>query len=439
MPRRSGLLPPLLLVALAMPLAPSPARAADPFYERLLVEGSNLDERGEHAAAARTLGLACFGLLEEPDRLTACLVRLGLAQAGAHDSDGFRDSFGRLTEVDGRFGSYARAELSPALRHAYEERLTELVPPATLAAAPAFAALARSKQDEAISRLPARERRRELERRIAQEPDNSHWRLLAADLALADGRSAEALAQAQTVLAKEPANREALCWRGLAEAAKQDCKAASTDLAGCARARRERRFAQPLLACEVTLADWVAARALAADLLQEVRSDAAVAALLDRVARAPAAAAPAATIPPPAPPAAESAPEAKAALPGDDRARLDRARRLLQQAKTAGDLTEALDLARGVADANGESTEAQYLAAQIAYRSSKWTEAVTYFKRGGDPGDGQPVLLFYLAVSEYEAGDRDAAAAALKRCLPRLDHTPFVDAYVQKILGDASS
>jgi len=111
-----------------------------------------------------------------------------------------------------------------------------------------------------------------------------------------------------------------------------------------------------------------------------------------------------------------------------------RSQRLLT-ATTVADLRESLRLARQVADAHPESKEAQYLAGEAAYRNSRWPEAAAYFRRGGIVGDDRPELLFYMAVAFYESGDPSSAASALKRALPGLQKTPFVDSYVKRILG----
>jgi predicted Zn-dependent protease len=126
---------------------------------------------------------------------------------------------------------------------------------------------------------------------------------------------------------------------------------------------------------------------------------------------------------------------AKGPLSPAERADLDRAR---DQAN-AGDLDAALALARKVADARPDLAEPQHVAAEIAYRTSRWKEAVAYFRRGGDPGDGQPLLLFYEAVALYETGDRAGAAATLKRCLPNIRRTAFVEEYARKVLGDSAA
>jgi hypothetical protein len=142
---------------------------------------------------------------------------------------------------------------------------------------------------------------------------------------------------------------------------------------------------------------------------------------------------------------AEAAPPPPVALPdpsaldAGERERLARARELLAAARDRGDLDEPAQLAREVADANPGAREAQHLAAVIAYRATRWAEAVRYFRQGGDPGDAAPERLFYFAVSLYEVGEREEAAAVLRRSLPHLEHTPFVRSYESKILGEGSA
>jgi tetratricopeptide (TPR) repeat protein len=122
-------------------------------------------------------------------------------------------------------------------------------------------------------------------------------------------------------------------------------------------------------------------------------------------------------------------------LDADAEARLAKARNLLAQARTRDDLEEPWRLAREVADANPQSRRAQQLAAVIAYRATRWTDAVTYFRRAGEPDESAPEVLFYFAVSLYESGEPEAAADVLRRSLPRIDQTPFVLSYRDKILG----
>jgi TolA-binding protein len=137
-----------------------------------------------------------------------------------------------------------------------------------------------------------------------------------------------------------------------------------------------------------------------------------------------------ATKPPATAPAQDTRPITDA-----ERKKMDQARQLLSQERPAKELKQAFQLAREVADAHPGAKEAQHLAAEAAYRISRWSDAATYFHRGGDPGEDEPERLFYLAVALHELGDDTAAAAALKRALPNLRRTPYVDSYAKTILG----
>lgn len=119
-----------------------------------------------------------------------------------------------------------------------------------------------------------------------------------------------------------------------------------------------------------------------------------------------------------------------------ERSKMAEARKLLNDPKgTTRVLKQAYQLAREVAGAHPEAKEAQHLAGEAAYRLSNWSEAATWFRRGGDPGEDEPELLFYLAVSLYKLGDQTGAAATMKRAVPKLQKTPFVEEYERRILG----
>jgi tetratricopeptide (TPR) repeat protein len=276
--------------------------------------------------------------------------------------------------------------------------------------------------------------------------------------------------------------------RGLARAYGRRCPEALADLEPCPLAAREARYATALLGCRVELGAWRKAEEQVRGLPPQLREDKRIAALAQQVAEHPSPATPPAattttppppatrpaepvpapTKPAPAPdktakpspdqPSARPSPDQPSAKPAPEAAKpvpvkpaqsapvarplslaeheaTDRARRLLAANSPAKDLKEALRLAREVADAHPESKEAQYLAGEAAYRNSRWTEAVAAFRRAGEPGDDRPDLLFYLAVSLYEMGDQPSAVAVLKRSLPHLQKSPFVDSYARRITG----
>lgn len=136
---------------------------------------------------------------------------------------------------------------------------------------------------------------------------------------------------------------------------------------------------------------------------------------------------------------AEDGVRADEGLSPQDRERLDRARELMAEARNRSELDEPFRLAQEVAESRPGSREAQHLTAVIAYRGARWADAVRYFRRGGDPEEDHPEMLFYMAVALYESGESEAAAEVLRRSLPHLEPTPFVQSYRSKILEQQST
>jgi hypothetical protein len=438
-----ALTPLALAMALTPLLAPVALHAApDAFYTDRLRDGIQAYERNDFATAAKQLRLACFGLLDEPLPLAACLTRLAVAQAAAGDLDGFHETFRRIGEVEERFGTYGKADLPPEARAAFEQRVIATVPAATLDAMPAWKDLSRRKLEAQMAALAPRERRRALDDRLAKEPKNVILHLLLVELDLAEGKTAPAASRAEQAATLAPRDPWALCLRGLTRASAKRCGEALSDLETCPLSAHEPRYSKALQGCRVELAKATPPKP--APKATEIAPPG------KPVGPLPATHAAAATSPAKPPPTVSS-PQAGASSPQatapssqagasprligpSEREALDRSRRLLG-AKGIADVKEARRLAGEVADAHPEWKEAQLLAGEAAYRNSQWKEAAAYFKRSGEIGDDQPEILFYLAVSLYETGDRAGAAQALKRSLPKLQSTPFVQSYVKRILG----
>lgn len=413
------------------------AQAADPFYERLLRDGIEATARGEHAEAQKALHLACFGFLDDLDLLSECLVHLALSQAQTGDSEGFRDTFRRVLEVEERFSAYTEAQLPLDLRSRFETESVERVPEALLRRVEAFAKLADRKRLGQMENLPPDEQRAFLQQRISEEPEDFQWSLELAQLELDQNRPQPAL-DALDRLSQDAARvPQARCLNAEATIRLGRCTAAE-QLATCPRPRRNTEAASALLDCLAARSRWTEAQAF----LTAAGSTALGRRELQRWNRrverglreaggeAPPEAAAADRSPLPE---VEAAPATR--LSAEEQAELQRARDLLADAEMAQDLDEAFAIAAEVADGNPQAREAQHLAAEIAYRASRWTEAAAYFRRGGDPGDDNPIRLFFMAVSFYESGDRDSAAAALRRSLPGIQRTTYVERYVQDILG----
>ncbi len=432
-------LPAFGVALLGLLVAALPCGAAiDPFYLSLYSDGVQAYERGDYTNAARWLQLACFGLLDEPKALGGCLARLSVAQGKSGDADGFRESFRRLTEVETAFSGYSQADLPVAVRSAFEQQAAVRIPEEVLAASPAFARLRSQKEAVRIEALPPRARREELEKRIATEPKSPDWRILLGRLEVTEGKPAVALAAAQAALALAPAEPRAICLRGLAQARLGACAEALADLSGCAETTQFATPAAARLGCLVERQLWAEARSFVAGLSPALRDDRDLSRLVrqiptdaDRESAATSVPTPTAVTPPPPSPRATSAePTAR------ERESVAQARGLLGPEAPNRDLKRARELAKPMADAHPDWRDSQLLMAEAAYRNSRWAEAATYFRRAGDPGDDRPELLFYFAVSLFESGDRRAAATILKRSLPNLQPSPYVDEYTRKILRE---
>ena len=320
---RRSTFPLAALLATLVAAGASPLAAVDPFYVDLLRDGAHAYDRGDFAMATRHLRLACFGMLDEPKELAACLARLALAQDKAGDVAGFRDTFGRLVEIEERFQGYSQSSLPPEARAALEQRMAVQIPAPTLAASP-------------------------------------------------------------------PALRSAA---GLKPQARPDPKPGEPAKPAPARPKEP-----------------------------------------SPVEVAPA---PQPLAPPAAAPAGPATATAARPLTDDERKKQESARKILDgRTNDARQLGEAFQLAREVADAHPEQRSAQLLAGEAAYRISRWSDAAEYLSHAGGPGDDQPELLFYLAVSLFESGaGAGVAAPPLRRALPNLQRSPYVDGYTKKILG----
>lgn len=411
------------------------AAGPDPFYLGQLADGTQAFDRAEWGAAARTLRIACFGLLEEPLMLTPCLARLGIAQDEVGDIEGFRDTFRRVLDAETRFAAYSRAEIPAAVRLAFEQHVAKRIPQEVLAAQPAFRGLLSQKAALAVEALPPKARREELAKRIAAEPREPIWHVLAGRLEIAENRPSLALAEAQSALALAPKDPRALCVRGLAYARLSQCALAIPDLSGCSETARFATPAAAYLECLIDQRLGADAQTFAASLPVSIRDDREVQKLARQAAEIRDDPKPEA-----APrPTAVSTPKSESPAPSptvQQRQSMTEARSLLTPEASARDLKRALKIATELADTLPSVSEVQLVAAEAAYRNSRWDQAATYFRRAGDPGESRPELLFYLAVSAFESGDRTTAANALKRALPNLQASPFIDEYTKKILGE---
>ncbi|MCB1037075.1 MAG: hypothetical protein KDD47_24825 [Acidobacteria bacterium] len=459
------------------------AEAAHPFYQRLLREGSAALSRKDYSEARELLQLGTFGYLSEPQGLVVGLVELAVAEAEGGRPEDFQGTFQRILEVEDRFGAYTAVSLDPTLEARFEEIVAQRVPASTLRSSEAFRPIAHRIEVERIGALPRSERREALRALLAEDPGDEATALMSAELELQAGQGDAAAEVLEVFLRSRPEHLEARCLLGRAHSLAGRCDSALSFLESCPQAREQADLALALLSCYSETLQWRQGEAFFQGLDRGVAQDRQVARLGRRIqkearklpesldtgepqetdgdlpevpAQEPTSSDASPTAPPPTPSAADRLSAARptpkvestsppsretlapkpAPVSAADLAQLDEARRLLARARVVTDLEMPLDLARGVADRNPGIASAQHLVAEIAYRASRWRDAARYFRRGGDPGDERPNVLFFMAVSFYETGDLEGARAALTRCLPKLQPTPFVKEYTEKILNN---
>ncbi len=395
----------------------------DPFYLGLLRSGESAIERQEPARAARDLEVACFGLLDAPEKLASGLALLIVAQGALGDADGVRESFDRLSDLHDRFGTRAADTLSEARFAALQEVLLGYLPSATLSVSQ-FAELVQERQRQELVGLPPRERESRLQALIAEDPTVLDWSLMLSELRLSTGDPRGALSVLDRIVVDEPQLVPARCLRLKAGAADERCTSVSEDSDQCPEPELDERELRQALLCLEDLGDLEGALSLLSRSDPGVGSSPKISKIARRLESSTTA----------------IQAEALAESRGDaDRESMERAREALLTATDPAVLENELESFRRVAERHPDDVAYQRLAGELAYRSSQWPLAAEYLGRAVSGGVSEPDVLFYLSISLYESGDVDSAGTYLRRALPGLQSSPFVEDYAERILGDRRS
>ena len=461
------------LVALGLISGSSLASAADPFYMSRLREGIAAAERGDHGDAVKVLQVACFGLLEE-DILPECLIRLGLSQAANGDREGFNGSFRRIVEAEELLGMYSGATIDPGLVAVFSQRVEQLVPKAIRDSTLSFGSeqpenlgqeAGDSTLDPALSSPPPtlsiKNQRRTLQDQQRMAPEDPEWPRRLARFEQGLERPKAALEAALETLKLAPQDSEGSCVAAWGEGQLGRCLSMLSFLPGCNGAELALQIRG--VECSVKEQRWSTGQKLLESLPLNERNKPSMVALEEEVKAglAPAITAEGLSTDSLAgepvstqtvnseleletrsllEASSESNLASRASDNGDSAAgqSLDLVglRSELGSAADPSDLTELYERVVKLSEGRSVDRELEFLAAEIAYRASRWNDAVSHFSIAGDPGDGRPGLLFYLAISLYESGDLAGAQITLNRCIGRLSLSPFVERYRIAILGE---
>lgn len=420
------LFPALALLSVLAGLVPQPAVAADPFYTRLLERGVRDLELGLTDQAQQELRTACFGFLDEPALLAEGLMQLGRAQAQAGDRAELIKTIERLVEIEDRFTAYSGFD--GALKAVFESSLRLALPETTLERIPMFAHLTPATEPAAQAVKPPtpKQRKKALERQLAVNPDDADTLLALGQLHHTSGKLKPASELLDRLLAAQPGHEQALCLRAAIAIDRKECEPMLAGFDNCPPLTVGNQGAAFILECLVSAQRSSEAAALLEALPIERRQ----APVLVRAARTIEKSADSRKIPTDEPVETDLLESVGFTL----KERMRRLREEITESRFREHLEDAMQRAIELADDFPGSTQAQHLAAEVAYLSSEWQLVVDYFTRGGRPSADQPEFLFYLAVAMYELGNVQGADSILREALPNLPRGSFVDGYVDKIL-----
>jgi tetratricopeptide (TPR) repeat protein len=373
--------------------------------------------------------------LDEPRLLAEGLVHLALAQAEMSDQDGFLEAYRRLENLESRFGAYREAALETTIRSRFEVEAAARVEFPNLIAGEVTGgdrAPAPAKGPE----LTPKKRRSQLKRVLRRDPQDTGALDALARLELLEGRPRKAGPLLDRLLILQPDNREARCLRGRAWLQLGECERAVDDLEFCSYRGDQAGPAVDHLQCLVELEIWPRAAGLIGRLPGEMAEEPAIEALISRISEA------GERVEPPG----SRRPETKsdtgpltAALPTprpgpQERQELEAVRSSAAEVSRPEELADLFRRSLALSEGHPRWQEARFLAAELGYRASLWAETTRLLGDGTEIPDERPDLLFYYAVALFEEERKDEASTALQRALPRLERTPFVDRYVEKIL-----
>lgn len=416
------------------------AARADEFNNERLRAGEDAYVAKRYEEAIDQFRLAAFGSLDNPVVLSECLARLALAEAAGGKSAKADATLDRFLEIEQRFGVYAKANLQPEIRSAFQALLLRRVAPASILAIPSLASLIETEEQKILKLAPA-DRSKALEAAARREPGNPRWPIVLSRDALERGDPKGAERWASKALAIQSGNTEALALRARSRMARGEVEDASKDLAALPPEAFEK---QPELYADkfvglVETRSWTAAREISKRIPETLSNRADVARARQKLAleeqRAGGETGHAGGAAPPGSPAAAPPPSTKPGPPPTDAAAkskdaLAEARRLVVAGKSqeAGRLlSEAIKQDPGNRDLRLALLEAACLSRAYPLGAAQ-IPLVTPF------GESESPSIFYASVLLYETGKTEEARKYLERALPNVSGQ-LVNEYSKKILG----
>lgn len=379
----------------------------DPFYLRLLEEGRRLLEQGQAEESARILRLACFGLLEAPDRLAACWLELGSARAALKDREGLLEVLRKLEEIEERFRVLSAGGVPVARQTELLDQMVNLLGFEALIRSTHFGYWALERARVELQAVASERQERELSRRLDSDPENPVWKILAAEREVSSGKAAEA----DRWLASMPASWAGgyvACLRAGSAALQGRCQPPELDL--CPRKMRTVALWSAEIRCWLATGRREEARACWQQVPSELKAQEGWGELRDQM---------------------EGLDPRTREEPGS--VWIAEFRRRVTAAQTAQELSQLGEELEGSERPELSERDLALLRGEVAYRAARWGECTRWYRTVGLETIREPALRFYAAVCLYESGEREEARKMVSEGLEGLARTPFIESYLKKI------
>lgn len=385
-----------------MVLATTAVAAPHPFYQSMLQRGMAQAQEGRYADAIRSLRIAAFGSLDEPQAYQLAQIHLAIANEKLGNTDEARLAATKFLQAERLQPSYEQLTLTDATRNAFEKIVASAVEPQYLAQLPAFRRSSPKTNGAVATRgndVPVAPREPE-KKPESVPPPQKEQREFQKPVASVQPQNAPAM---QTAVAQPVTN----------SVKPQNTPATNVAPMQSATTQPTTNVVKPQNAPATNVAPMQSASAQPT--INSVKPQ--------NAPTQSASAQPANTAPKQI--TLTPAPSSDAPL------RLAEAQRLLNEGKLLGARSAYLALSQ-----RRDATRTQMLEiARGLNRTGAWQESAMVYQRAQPLAKGEELHMFYEAVNRYELGELTLARALLTRALPALPQSREVEAYRLKIQG----
>jgi tetratricopeptide (TPR) repeat protein len=424
------------VIAIAVTMAVLPLFGQD-FYEQQLRAGKEDRTAGKLVEASDELRIAAFGFLDRPLLLSEALANLALVQQALGQPTATQ-TLDRFLDVERRFASWVPSSTDQPTRAAFEQLLVNTQRKSDLANIPSLARLTRSGAQK-VADLPAAKRAAAYEEGAKRNPHDIEWPLAAAMDATTRSLDDDAIRWSRRALNIDRDNdaargilahaltRRSECREALNLIGRMKPEAVSVDLAG------------DQLVCLANEKRWTDAQAVASKLPDNVRQRGDVARALQAIGAAtkPTTMTSGAVDqrPPVTPPVVSSKAPTQTAQPVMDPQKVAQALATSKTYVANGRFVEAVDVLKPAVTADPNNRQVRLALLEAAMLSHDWRTALAQVNVTQPFAAGEEAAMFYAAATLYESGRPDEARVLIERARPRLNGTPMIDYYYDRIVG----